>query len=189
MQVNPLFQTINVKGEAMSRGALQVVADSPLNKHEHRAKNFNREEAQLTKETIASMIEPPAMEAWESIRGVFVGLVQQVDALSSEVANLKRSQGLRGVAASGSDDATAHARELLDSVRGSSGARHVVVPKSRRTFGQVQSSGEADSKGEATIDVAADVATTTNPLMRLSAPPPGVVPPPVKPLPPPPARK
>ncbi len=78
MQANPLFQTINVRGEAASSGALRVVADSPLNRHEQHTRYANRADALLTQEAIASMVEVPPQEAWESIRTSFVGLVQQV---------------------------------------------------------------------------------------------------------------
>jgi hypothetical protein len=105
-----------------------VVADSPLARHEHRPRQFNREEAQLTQETIASMVEPPPQEAWESIRGVFVDLVQQVDALSKEVLELKRSSELGGFTpARGSS--MSNSRSLLESVRGTKAVRPIVRTK------------------------------------------------------------
>ena len=72
-----------MRGEAASIGALRVLADSPLTKHEHRLRYANREEALMTQEAIASMVEPPPQQAWESIRTSFVGLVQQVRACAA----------------------------------------------------------------------------------------------------------
>lgn len=146
-----MFATINVRGEAVSRGAVAVLADTPLARHEHRSAIAGREDAMLTQDAIAAMIDPPPQEAWETIRTVFVSLVRQVDALSAEVSTLKRRADL----ASLSGDESRSVRSVLNSLRSGATVPRVVRPI-RRTF-EAQMAPEVD--------------VTANPLRPL---PPGV---------------